>query len=212
MSVQLYLVVFSVVSILVSVFSIISTFMIKKREFQKKIKLDVTREQMLKSEQRINDFLIDHNIKAEEAVSEIARILNVEEGGNESSLESQAYLKESDATGKKIVVFKDGLSEKEKRFVFAHEIAHLLNGDRVPVTRPNGCNKSEIEQLADYTAAALLMPLEEVYNYLLEKEYAKVSARKRVAIVHDLCKEYNVTEMIALRRVKEIYVLKQLNN
>ena len=100
-------------------------------------------------------------------------------------------------------------SNEEKRFVFVHEIAHLVNGDAIPVTRPDGFNKSKVEQLADYTAAALLMPLEPVYNYLIEHSYKQSLPQKRVVIIHELCKMYDVTEVVALRRVKEVYALKE---
>lgn len=210
MDVQLYLIIFFLVFILVMITSVTTTFYARRRELQKKVKLDVTEEEMLESEKRINSFFKDNNMEAGEPISEIAKILNVEQGGIESGLQSQAYLKKCDNTGKKIVVFKAGLSEKEKLFVFAHEIAHLLNGDSVPVTRPNGHNKSQMEQRADYTAAALLMPLDEIYRYMVENEYEKASVRKRTAVIRELCKMYNVTEVIALRRVKEVYVLKQM--
>lgn len=208
MSSQLYLVMFILVFAIVSIVSFKMTFEIKKKEFRKKIKLDVTKEQMLKSEEMIKEFLTQNNIEPNNCIPEIAKILKVEDEGIETELEEQACLKPYGTDGKKVVIFKKGLSKQEKTFAYVHEIAHLLNGDTIPATRPSGYNKSEIEQLADYTAAALLMPLEEVYDYLEISNYKKCSAKKRTVIIHDLCKAYNVTEIIALRRVKEVYVLK----
>lgn len=207
MTVQSYLTVVLTTIIISAIVSILATIYVKKSEFMK-IKLDVTKEQMLNSEQRIETFLNDNNIKDNQSIAEIAKILNVEQGGTKQDLQEQAHLEEIDGTDKKTVIFKTGLSEKEKLFAFAHELAHLLNGDSIPATRPSGGNKSQIEQLADYTAAALLMPIEEVNNYLIMNNYRKVSARKQATIVHKLCKKYNVTEVIALRRIKEIQVLK----
>ena len=209
MSIQVYLFIFILIFVIVSIVSFKMTYKVRKKELYEKIKMDVTKEQMMDSEKRINQFLETNNLQKGASIVKIAEILNVEQGGVEVGLQNQACLKECAYNGKKVVTFKAGLSEQEKRFVFAHEIAHLLNGDTVPVTRPNGRNKAQVEQLADYTAAALLMPLDEVYDYLIESNYMDSSARKRIVIIHGLCKTYNVTEVIALRRVKEVYVLKQ---
>lgn len=210
MNAQVYLITVVFIIVSVSIISAIVTFKLTKENLKKQIKLDVTFEQMMKSENNISKFLEKNKLNTGESIESIAKILNVEKGGIEKDLNEQAFLKEVDKEGRKIVVFKAGLSEKEERFVFAHEIAHLLNGDPIPVTRPDKHNKEQIEQLADYTAAALLMPLEEVYNFLNDNCYTRVSAKKRVAIIHKLCSKYEVTEIIALRRVKEIYELKQL--
>lgn len=207
MSVQDYLFAFGVVFVSTFFISIVLTRRIIKNELSEKIKLDISSDQMMESEERIKQFFKEHNINTDTSISKIANILKVEKGGVEKELEEQANLKEEN--GKKIVVFKGGLTEQEKQFVFAHEIAHLINGDEVPVTRPSGRNKSQTEQLADYTAAALLMPLENVYSFLETNNYIGASTKKRTIMVKHLCKKYGVTEVIALRRVKEVYVLKQ---
>ena len=85
----------------------------------------------------------------------------------------------------------------------------MINGDSAPLTRPLGRNKPMIEQLADYTAAALLMPLDEVYDYLEKNGYQKATKRRKIELVCKLCKTYEVTEMIAVRRIKEVYAIKQ---
>ncbi len=107
------------------------------------------------------------------------------------------------------VFFKDGLSEAERTFDFAHECGHRINHDPTPQTRPDGYNKPERDQLADYVGAALLMPIETVYSYLIENNYKEASVTKKGALIRELCAKHGVSEMIALRRVKEVYILKQ---
>lgn len=209
MSVQLYSILFILLCILVASVSAIATSKVTKKDFYDKIKLDIALEEMVESEKKINLFLNENNIEPGVSIKKIAEILNVKEGGIDQEIRSQACLKENCYTGEKVVVFKEELPEIEKNFVFAHEIAHILNGDSIPVTRPAGRNKSQIEQLADYTAAALLMPVDHVFDFLQEKNYMQVSAKKRMVYVRELCKEYRVNEMIVLRRIKEVYALKQ---
>lgn len=208
MSAHIYIITMSIVVLLVTVLSAIISLNVRKKEFDKNIKVDISIEQMRELEQNINKFYAKNNLLNNHSIMEIAKVLKVECGGSESNLQSQAYVKEI-KTGEKVVVFRQGLSDEEKRFAFAHEIGHLLNGDTIPATRPYGRNKAYVEQLADYTGAALLMPENEVYKYLQDNNYAKGSSKKRIRIVKDLCKEYSVSEMIVLRRIKEIQMLKQ---
>lgn len=205
MSVQIYLSIFMLVCLCAFLVSFVFARGFFRKEMSEKIKLDISLAQMIESEKKIQKILDENNIDSTVALTKIATLFDVEKGGSEKNLLEQAYLKEE--KGKKVVVFQQGLSEVEKRFVFAHEIAHLINGDTVPVTRPSGRNKAQIEQLADYTAAALLMPYDRIYGYLEQNNYKNSSARKRTMMIRSLCREYGVTEVIALRRVKEVYVL-----
>lgn len=101
MSVQLYLVIFVLITFLTLIFSSVTTYSVMKKDFQNKIKLDVTLEQMIESENRISKFCIDNNIKAGEPLSKIAKILNVEQGGMDRSISGQACLKEVGVSQKK---------------------------------------------------------------------------------------------------------------
>lgn len=208
MNASVYLVSFLIIIFIVMIVSAVITFKITKKGLCEKVKLDITPEDMKKLEDRINNFLKENNLGTDQSIFEVAKVLKVEQGGVEPGLKDQGYLKEC-KNQKKVVVFKENLTEKERNFVFAHEIAHLINGDKIPVTRPVGRHKSKVEQLADYTAAALLMPRDTIYAYLENSKYRQASIKKRAAILKELCKQYNVTELIALRRIEEVYVLEQ---
>ena len=75
---------------------------------------DVALEQMIESEHKINLFFKKNNIEAGTSIERVAEILNIKQGGTEQGIRSQAYLKEDSNTEKKIVVFKEGLTENEK--------------------------------------------------------------------------------------------------
>ncbi|HBA49326.1 MAG TPA: hypothetical protein DCZ91_16340 [Lachnospiraceae bacterium] len=107
-----------------------------------------------------------------------------------------------------VVTFRKGLSKQERTFAFAHECGHIINEDDAPIDRPDGKHKSETEQTADYVAAALLMPIDDVYAYLIENRYQDTTPQKRVRLMKALCKRYGVSEVIALRRIREVSVLK----
>lgn len=70
-------------------------------------------------------------------------------------------------------------------------------------------NKPKVEQLADYTAVALLMPLNQVYQYLELNNYQSASKGKKKKLVRELCEVYEVSEIIAIRKIKEVYAIQQ---
>ncbi|MBQ4069350.1 MAG: ImmA/IrrE family metallo-endopeptidase [Lachnospiraceae bacterium] len=212
MTAEIYITTFIVVSISTIIISGFFSYKTMSNEIRQQIKLDVNIEQMKKSEQIIKEFFKENNLDSNVPIEIIAGILNITKGGIDYNLHEQAVLKEIGTTNAKIVLFKPGLSDIEERFIFAHEIAHVLNGDLIPVTRPEGYNKSQSEQLADYTAAALLMPLDKVYQFLTENNFKSAKKRKRISIIRKLCKIYRVSKIIALRRTKEIYTLKADNS
>lgn len=45
----------------------------------------------------------------------------------------------------------------------------------MPIDRPDGKHKPQIEQAADYVAATLLLPLDEVYSYLSENRFQETT-------------------------------------
>jgi len=67
----------------------------------------------------------------------------------------------------------------------------------------------EFELKADYVAGALLMPLDAVYSYLEEKHFRTVSSRRRAKIVKYLSRKYGVEPIVALRRIRQVYMVKQ---
>lgn len=207
-----YLTIFGGVSLLTIISSFIITYLGLRKEFDQKIKLDITVDQMKMLEKSFSDFLRKNQLEKNANIDEIADVLKVSIKGEDSSLSNQADLSDPDEFGNRTVTFKKGLTLEKKNFAYAHECAHLINGDVGPYTRPEGHNKPLIEQLADYTAAAILMPEDEVYEYLENNDYKNLSPRRRVVVIRSLCRKYKVSEVIVLRRVKEIYELKQLEH
>lgn len=211
MSVQIYLILFFSLIFVTTIVSGIISYYLFKKEYQKRLSIDISIEQMLELENRISDFLNHHNMKPGEPIQKIAKALNIVEGGVQNGIHSRARLNEPNESGEMVVVFKTGLNEKERLFDFAHECGHRINHDPVPVTRPEGYNKDECEQLADYVGAALLLPLDNLYKFLQDHKYIERSRREKRNLIKKICAKYNVSEMIALRRINEIYIIKTSN-
>ena len=63
------------------------------------------------------------------------------------------------------------------------------------------------EQIVNYMAGALLLPLEPVYEFLEEKQFRTAAPKERIQIVDTLCKTYNVDRVLAFRRIREVYTI-----
>lgn len=206
---ETYLGIFGCVGILTVVVSLITTYLSFKNEYTRTIKQDISLRRMQELEENLSNFLRENQLSRSASVSEIANVLKIVDAGEDSNISCQAKLSDPDKFGSRSVTFKTGLTPEKRNFAYAHECVHLINGDEAPYARPEGRDKALVEQLADYTAAAILLPKDEVYAYLESKRYRSLLPREKVNVIRKLCTKYSVSEVIVLRRVKEIYELKQ---
>ena len=164
---------------------------------------------MRQAEEKVSRFLEKNHLKPGTHISIIGQALNIRINDIEERIPGQAHLGNPDENGIMTVTFRRGLSQQERTFAFAHECGHIINEDTVPIDRPEGRHKAYVEQAADYVAAALLMPLDQIYAFLVERDYHGASPRKRMKLVRGLCRTYGVDNIIALRRIREVYILKE---
>ena len=211
MNADVYLLVFVFVVIFSVITAIIGTRKVIRAEYNKKVQIDISVEEMIERERKITEFLKENNLKPDGSIAKIADVLRVKSGGFSDKVKGRAELSEPDVNGNMTVTHSIKVPTQERLFDFAHECGHLVNGDPTPANRPAGYNKPKMEQLADYTAAALLMPWKEVLTYLVDSNYETASNRKRVEIVRKLSKRYKVNEIIAIRRIKEVRLLSKTN-
>ena len=69
-------------------------------------------------------------------------------------------------------------------------------------------NQAKREDMANYTAGALLLPKELFYNDLMSYKFFETKSRwKRVRIAKKLAKKYSVDVLLVIRRIKEIQML-----
>ena len=208
MNIQTYLIVISICFLDAILFACVFSRNIYKEFYTSQLKFDIGFNEMVEGESRLKDFLQNNNINIDgNVVQSVAQKLEIEIGGISDTIKNNAELTIVD--NKRIVILKTGLNEQEKLFCLAHECAHLINGDPVPQTRPDGKDKDIIEQKADYLAAAMIMPREKVHKFLLEHGYQNVSANRKVKLIDQMCKEYNATDIVVMRRIREVTELEQ---
>lgn len=181
--------------------------LILRKEYKRKVTPDIDVAFMVNAEKMIQEFLSSSKIDDGYTLSKIASILKVKETGEVINLNVQAEVSAPDEEGFRYVSYRRGLSSEEKTFALAHECAHILLGHATPATRPDGHNKPTEDQMADYTAAALLMPVRKVMSELEDKNYFEADYRIRRKILKDICDSFGFSEILVLRRIKEIQLL-----
>lgn len=189
------------------VFALIKSFQESINNAKKEMKPDIKIEQMDALEEKVEVSRRKYGIEEGDTIDKIAKKLNVKISPDlNPGLEGKAETQGDESRGY-IVTFAANESEPERMFTLAHECGHIINGDKLPRSKLKGHDKPEEEQLADYTAAALLMPIDSVGKFLQETKYKKLAPWKRAEVVRQLCKKYNVTETSMLRRINEVYAV-----
>lgn len=183
-----------------------------RKDYIRKVKQDISVVEMQMLENNLATFLAENNLKPGTSIWEIAHVLKVIDVGVTDDINSRARIYEPGPNGNATVVHSRGVPDNERLFDFAHELGHRINGDPLPADRPHGYNKPKMDQLADYTGAALLMPLEHIFQFLVQHNYESASNRKRIAIVRKLSKKYHVSEITTIRRVNEVRKLMNVNH
>ena len=197
------------VIVITSVFSIMVSMKYARAEYAPdKIRTDISVDKMKELECNVSAFLRSHDLYPGTSIDLIAEKLNIVKGHVVNYQKDQAFLSEMNPNGKMVVTFTNGLTPEEKNFAFAHECAHLVNNDEAPIARPTGHGKPEIEQYADYTAAALLMPIEDVYFALSYAHYTDATAYAKTKLIKKLSRKYHVSYIDVIRRINEVYAIK----
>lgn len=206
MTEYIYIDILSVVLAITTLFSFTLALLFSK-EYRKKLEPDISVEEMLSLENRIRDFLLSNNLAESYTIDLIAQTQKIKITGEVDGLPSQAQISSPDKDGYRFVTFRTGLSDIEKLFDLAHECAHILNNHKTPAARPDGENKSYEDQIADYTAAALILPINKFYKTLISENYFDARRSERKKIIQKLCVIFGVNDILCVRRIKEVLLI-----
>ncbi len=161
-------------------------------DLKKSLEHDISREQMECAEKKVAAFLSKNSLFPGTDILTIGKALGI--GEENVSVSVSNYTR---------------LNYKEQIFVFARQCGYLIDDMFVSMDFQAEKNEAAMKQIADYIAAALLMPLEDVYGYLEDIGYWNASNKIRIRVVKALCKKYCVGSIMALRRIREVGMLKR---
>lgn len=164
---------------------------------------------MIELESLVAQKRVELHLSDDATIEDFADALHIKEGYAVDNMEERARISDTHEDGFKYIDFLSSLTPVEKRFEFAHECGHVLNKHPLPNTKPQGRGKSYEDQVADYTAAAILMPKHKVKMMLDESCFAQKRPFQQKRIIAQMCKKFGVSETTAIRRIKEVNALRE---
>lgn len=208
MNAQVYIVTIGFVGVVSAAVAVVVSYRTMRESYRSLLTPDITVEQMAQSEEQVREFFQRCELSPGADINEIAKKLDVVPASGFVNIIGAKARMEEDSAGRARVDFKRGQNRQELKFDLAHECGHRIRHDPLPATKPDGHTESEVEQLADYVGIALLMPIDEIFTYLKGHNYKKVSSKQQMKLLYDLCKQYDVDRVTALRRIQEVYAVK----
>lgn len=102
------------------------------------------------------------------------------------------------------------LSKEKRNFAIAHELGHNIRGFKSEANR----NKKTIinkfspeEQICDYYAAAILLPIKDMEKLLKENNYLYLDKKDKEVFIEKLAKMKQISPEVAYRRINEVSYL-----
>ena len=165
----------------------------------------LSKDQRIEYIKQLEQFKLEHNIYTTDSVIEIA---------NKAGLSIEQCARKDMESGydgriinNKIIVIKD-LTIRQKNAIIAHEIAHYLRKQEQNLIE--GCKtktmfvRKEEEQICDYIAAAILLPIEELKIRMEEADYDHRKESLRVEFINEIADEKNIPISVVLQRLKDV--------
>ncbi len=189
----------------------------------------LTKEKMAELEEILAEFLREKKIKLDIPVDvfDLATKLGFDVRGAElnGALDGILLVNENEEkidvfNSNKVIAYNCSRNIDLKKFIVSHELSHYIyekhlnpNKKLVMAKREHSdsFSNNEEEQEMDYIAAAILIPQDDLKNFLREKLNISVNSTIKQSDIKDLsgltefvAEKYNVEYELAKRRIKEI--------
>lgn len=173
----------------------------------REINSNLNAKRMQDLENLLSKYLKDNGLPPNASIEQIAEKLNVVDGGARKGVSSRAIVVEDQKSGRRCVYHSIISPLSERTYIFAHECAHLMKEDPIPAQKSGEKENSEIEKDADYIAGAILLPKDEITQFLNTTLRSEPKQSKRTRLIEDFAKNHNVSEVILFRRIREVKLL-----
>ena len=161
-----------------------------------------TRDNLIHFENSLEEYKTKYNIDNADSIIEICNKI----GWSVVECKDLPHSAEAKLSENKEIKVLQSLSVSEKNFDTAHEVAHIIRGTTAEMTRTKHSIKSRDieEQICDYYAAALLLPLKEMQERMKTSQYEKMNKREKLRFISDIAARKEVREEVVMRRIIEV--------
>ena len=119
----------------------------------------------------------------------------------------EAYIEKSNPN---TVYVSESLDLERQSFAIAHELGHSLRGFKSKAARNKKSLLSKYspeEQICDYYAAAILLPLAYMRKKLHEKNFDDLSIERKKEFIKEIATEKHIMEDVVFRRIYEFKLI-----
>ena len=119
----------------------------------------------------------------------------------------EAYIEKSNPN---TVYVSESLDLERQSFAIAHELGHSLRGFKSKAARNKKSLLSKYspeEQICDYYAAAILLPLADMRKKLHEKNFDDLSIERKKEFIKEIATEKHIMEDVVFRRIYEVKLI-----
>ena len=146
-----------------------------------------------------------YNFSLDDSMEEIAK--NVKKRIEYKEMKAEAFIEEEHPD---IIYVSNKLSEERRNFAITHELGHHLRGYRDKAARNKKRIFSKIsaeEQICDYYAAAILLPIVDLKKKMDEVKFYDLNKESKVRFVKEIAQKKCIMEDVVYRRINEIRCL-----
>lgn len=144
-------------------------------------------------------FLLDDNM--EQIAKKVHKRIEYKE------MKAEAFIEEEHPD---IIYVSNKLSEERRNFAITHELGHYLRGYKFKAARNKKRLFSKIsaeEQICDYYAAAILLPIVDLKKRMDESRFYELNKESKVRFVKEIAQKKCIMEDVVYRRINEIKCL-----
>lgn len=144
-------------------------------------------------------FLLDDNV--EEIAKKVQKRIEYKE------MKAEAFIEEEHPD---IIYVSNKLSEERRNFAITHELGHYLRGYKFKAARNKKRLFSKIsaeEQICDYYAAAILLPIVDLKKKMDESRFYELNKESKVRFIKEIAQKKCIMEDVVYRRINEIKCL-----
>lgn len=171
-----------------------------------------SKEKIQEYENSLEQYFIDNQLSSDDSLEELCKLNDIKVI---ETPQTSKKLKGREAVvyeeNKKYVIYVDEcLNKKHKRFAIAHEFAHIVKGDKpLPAARDGHSllMRSPTEQVRDYIAAAILLPMDEFETMFKNAEYDKCDKKGKQKFIEQVSTLKCVETDVVIRRIIEYKTL-----
>lgn len=176
----------------------------REYEYSKINKKYFSKDNLIEYERLLEKYLKENSISTKSSLDTIVKKLQYEVLTSSNIPKKEAIIEDPNS---RVIRVNEQLSLRQKNFAVAHELGHIIRGNKRPAARNRHTMFSvrpAEEQICDYIGAAILLPQKELYKKLIDHNYDEMTSNQKTQFINLIADQKNVSVTVVQRRIHEV--------